>query len=87
VDAYRLGSAEELDDLDLDATAGDAVTVVEWGAGLAEGLADHRLEIDIRRSAAAAEDDADRRLVILRPVGERWSGLDLTSLRTGSTHA
>ena len=29
----------------------DAVTVVEWGAGLAEGLADHRLEIDIRRSA------------------------------------
>ena len=54
VDAYRLGSAEELDDLDLDATAGDAVTVVEWGAGLAEGLADHRLEIDIRRSAVAA---------------------------------
>ena len=51
VDAYRLTSAEELDDLDLDATAGDAVTVVEWGAGLAEGLADHRLEIDIRRSA------------------------------------
>ncbi|GAA3691354.1 hypothetical protein GCM10022204_03120 [Microlunatus aurantiacus] len=88
VDAYRLGSAEELDDLDLDATAAGAVTVVEWGAGLAEGLADHRLEIDIRRSAAVvAGDHADSRWVILRPVGERWSQVDLTALRTGSPRA
>lgn len=83
VDAYRLGSAEELDDLDLDATAADAVTVVEWGAGVAEGLADHRLEIDIRRAmAAAGGDDADGRLVILRPVGERWADVDLSGLRS-----
>jgi tRNA threonylcarbamoyladenosine biosynthesis protein TsaE len=47
VDAYRLGSALELDDLDLDADAAAAVTVVEWGEGLAEGLADDRLEISI----------------------------------------
>ncbi len=85
VDAYRLGSAEELDDLDLDATAASAVTVVEWGAGLAEGLADHRLEIDIRRSVhAVGGDDIDGRLVVLRPVGERWSDVDLSSLKVGS---
>ncbi|MDI3329736.1 MAG: tRNA (adenosine(37)-N6)-threonylcarbamoyltransferase complex ATPase subunit type 1 TsaE [Micrococcus sp.] len=39
VDAYRLGSAGELSDLDLDATVDRAVTVVEWGRGLAESLA------------------------------------------------
>ena len=50
VDAYRLGGLAELDDLDLDASLDDAVTVVEWGAGVAEGLADDRLEIDIRRA-------------------------------------
>jgi tRNA threonylcarbamoyl adenosine modification protein YjeE len=33
VDAYRLGSIAEVDDLDLDATLEDAVTVVEWGEG------------------------------------------------------
>jgi tRNA threonylcarbamoyladenosine biosynthesis protein TsaE len=46
-DAYRLGSALELDDLDLDADTASSVTVVEWGEGLAEGLADDRLEITI----------------------------------------
>ena len=39
VDAYRLGSAAELDDIDLDATTEEAVTVVEWGDGMAEQLA------------------------------------------------
>ncbi|QCU79302.1 tRNA (adenosine(37)-N6)-threonylcarbamoyltransferase complex ATPase subunit type 1 TsaE [Citricoccus sp. SGAir0253] len=39
VDAYRLGSAGELLDLDLDATADRSVTVVEWGRGMAEALA------------------------------------------------
>jgi len=43
VDAYRLGGFEELDDLDLDASLDEAVTVVEWGHGLAEGLAPDRL--------------------------------------------
>jgi tRNA threonylcarbamoyladenosine biosynthesis protein TsaE len=46
-DAYRLGSALELDDLDLDADTATSVTVVEWGEGLAEGLAADRLEITI----------------------------------------
>ena len=50
VDAYRLGGLAELDDLDLDVSLDDSVTVVEWGAGLAEGLAEDRLEIAVSRS-------------------------------------
>jgi tRNA threonylcarbamoyladenosine biosynthesis protein TsaE len=51
-DAYRLGSVLELDDLDLDTDTAAAVTVVEWGQGLAEGLAADRLEITITPEAA-----------------------------------
>jgi len=47
-DAYRLGSVLELDDLDLDTDTSSSVTVVEWGEGLAEGLATDRLEITIK---------------------------------------
>jgi tRNA threonylcarbamoyladenosine biosynthesis protein TsaE len=49
VDAYRLGSLAEVDDLDLDATLGDSVTVVEWGEGLVEELAADRLEVRLLR--------------------------------------
>ncbi|MDQ3629663.1 MAG: tRNA (adenosine(37)-N6)-threonylcarbamoyltransferase complex ATPase subunit type 1 TsaE [Actinomycetota bacterium] len=45
VDAYRLDGAAELDDLDLDASLEESVTVVEWGEGLAEGLSDNWLEL------------------------------------------
>jgi tRNA threonylcarbamoyladenosine biosynthesis protein TsaE len=51
-DAYRIGSVLELDDLDLDTDTAAAVTVVEWGEGLAEGLAADRLEIKITPDAA-----------------------------------
>ena len=88
VDAYRLSSAEELDDLGLDESLPTAVTVVEWGTGLAEGLSDSRLEIDIRRSAvassspAASDEPADEhRTVLLRGIGERWTGSELGALR------
>jgi tRNA threonylcarbamoyladenosine biosynthesis protein TsaE len=64
VDAYRLGSALELDDLDLDAELDASVTVVEWGAGLAEQLSESRLELTI-----TGEDERRARLV---GVGERW---------------
>lgn len=70
VDAYRLGSAAELYDLDLDASAADAVTLVEWGTGIAEGLADDRLEIDIRRSL---DPEDETRWIFLTPIGERWT--------------
>ena len=69
VDAYRLGGLDELDDLDLDTSLDSAVTVVEWGAGLAEGLADSRLEILIERALGAdATDESDPRRVSVRWV-------------------
>ena len=49
VDAYRLGSLDELDDLDLDASLEESVTVVEWGEGLAERLSDSHLDIRLER--------------------------------------
>ena len=77
VDAYRLGSAAELIDLDLDETMDQAVTLIEWGAGIAEGLGGSHLDIDIRRS----EDPADEtRVVYLEGFGPRWQGVDLSPL-------
>lgn len=54
VDAYRLSSLDEVDDLDLDASLEESVTVVEWGEGKAEGLSEDRLEVRIRRSQGDA---------------------------------
>ena len=71
VDAYRLGGAAELDDLDLDTDIDEAVTVVEWGEGLAESLSVDRLELSLKRVAD------DTRTVTLTPVGPRWRELDL----------
>jgi tRNA threonylcarbamoyladenosine biosynthesis protein TsaE len=69
-DAYRLGSIDEVDDLDLDTDAASAVTVVEWGSGLAEGLAEDRLEISIEPGL-----DSDVRTVRIIGHGERWHGV------------
>lgn len=69
VDAYRLGGLDEMDDLDLDASLDESVTVVEWGEGVAEHLADSRLEVRIERSATT-EDEA--RVVRVTGVGPRW---------------
>lgn len=104
VDAYRLAGWDELEDLDLEAALEDAVTVVEWGTGLAEGLADDRLEVTLERDVAAAAggtesgpdgprgagghggdtadgaDAPDPRRVVLRGIGRRWDGVDLTTL-------
>jgi tRNA threonylcarbamoyladenosine biosynthesis protein TsaE len=69
-DAYRLGIAAdpraEIDDLDLDASAEDAVTVVEWGEGLVEQLNDEHLRVRIDRR------DDDTRIVDLLPHGGDW---------------
>lgn len=73
VDAYRLDSWDELVDLDLDETAGDSVTFVEWGTGIAEGLSSDRLEIDIRRD----DPTSDHRSVFITGVGPRWDGVVL----------
>ncbi|MEP6650735.1 MAG: tRNA (adenosine(37)-N6)-threonylcarbamoyltransferase complex ATPase subunit type 1 TsaE [Lapillicoccus sp.] len=69
VDAYRLGGALELDDLDLDADVTDSVTVVEWGHGVAERLADAYLEVIL----TAGEDEV--REATLTGHGARWVGV------------
>ncbi|HEY0904852.1 MAG TPA: tRNA (adenosine(37)-N6)-threonylcarbamoyltransferase complex ATPase subunit type 1 TsaE [Marmoricola sp.] len=71
VDAYRLGDAAELDDLDLDTDVDAAVTVVEWGTGLAEALSTDRLELRLERA------DDDVRTLTVTPVGARWLDSDL----------
>src|SRR5437763_6958792 len=72
-DAYRLASPAEVDDLDLDASLPDCVTVVEWGGGMAEGLAADRLEITITPGPPGEADGAgEPRLVHVTGVGERW---------------
>ncbi len=74
-DAYRLGSRSEVDDLDLDADLATAVTIVEWGDGLVEDLADSFLSIAIELGAGpadAAEAEAGPRTVRVTGSGERW---------------
>ncbi|MEY2698294.1 MAG: hypothetical protein RL720_250, partial [Actinomycetota bacterium] len=51
VDAYRLNSAVELDDLDIDFA--HSVVVVEWGAGMLEGIVDSWLDVVIERPEGA----------------------------------
>lgn len=70
VDAYRLsGDAAALDDLDLDASLDSAVTVIEWGAGMAEGLSSERLDVYL-----TAQPDESREVRVV-PVGERFESL------------
>ncbi|MBN0041986.1 tRNA (adenosine(37)-N6)-threonylcarbamoyltransferase complex ATPase subunit type 1 TsaE [Cellulosimicrobium cellulans] len=89
VDAYRLGSLDEVDALDLDSSLDESVTVVEWGSGLVEALAGDRLEIVLERprGGVGSEQDPDddapeagERRVTVRGVGSRWSGLDVAAL-------
>jgi tRNA threonylcarbamoyl adenosine modification protein YjeE len=47
IDAYRLSTPAELDDLDIDFAG--SISVIEWGSGYAEGLTDSLLEIQIKR--------------------------------------
>lgn len=86
VDAYRLGSAAEIDDIDLENTMDSAVTVVEWGRGMVEHLAESRLEVTLLRATGgqedpegglvtdfSAEDDAEERTIRMAGFGPRWA--------------
>lgn len=72
VDAYRLGSVGELEDLDLAADLEASVVVVEWGRGLAESLSPEGLDVVITRSD---DPDDDVRTVTITPRGDRWTRL------------
>jgi alanine racemase len=91
VDAYRLGGLDELDALDLDSSLDEAVTVVEWGGGTVEALAESRLEVTLHRPVGevhVVDGPADLsempteepRTVEVRAVGPRWAGVDLSAL-------
>ncbi|MBT2585887.1 tRNA (adenosine(37)-N6)-threonylcarbamoyltransferase complex ATPase subunit type 1 TsaE [Arthrobacter sp. ISL-95] len=87
VDAYRLDSAAEIDDIDLENTMDTAVTVVEWGRDRVEHLSDSRLEVDLYRSVGGesaapttdgaflnfdTDDDDEPRTIVFRGFGPRW---------------
>lgn len=87
VDAYRLASAVELDDLDIDFAR--SIVVVEWGRGMLEGITDSWLDIEIERPVGASEavtasDDPaelgfdldEPRTVTITAHGPRWADTD-----------
>jgi len=80
VDAYRLGSPLELDDLDIDYE--NSIVLVEWGKGMADGLVEDWVEIIIERERATrhAEDEeeaVDPRIVTINGYGPRWAEVSL----------
>jgi tRNA threonylcarbamoyladenosine biosynthesis protein TsaE len=69
VDAYRVGSIGELDDIDLEADLDSSVVAIEWGRGLADDLSPCGLDIVISRSD---DPDDDERTVTLTARDARW---------------
>lgn len=78
VDAYRLGSVSEVDDLDLEQDLDDGVVVVEWGEGLVDDLSESLVRVRICRSDEAEDE---QRVVTVVAAEPRWavalSALDL----------
>ena len=70
VDAYRLGSADELDDLDIDFP--NSIVLVEWGKGMLDGISENLLEVEIARDNTG---ESETREVTVTGMGERWSGV------------
>ena len=74
VDVYRLletgNAAAYLDDLDLDTSRENGLTVIEWGGAESARLSEDRLEINIDRTN-------DERIVTVKAVGSRWDGVQL----------
>ncbi len=75
VDAYRLATGTEVEDLDLDWD--HAIVVVEWGAGKLDAVAESFLRVEIKRPAGGDPlDDDSPRHVRITGVGDRWAGVD-----------
>ena len=70
VDAYRLGSATELDDLDIDFA--NSIVVVEWARDYVTGLTQNWLDVSIDRSSG---DEV--RKVEVQGNGPRWQGVEI----------
>lgn len=88
VDAYRLTSPDEIDDLDLEYSLDKSVTVVEWGKDKVEHLSDSYLDIELTRltgdlldlsspdafADAGEEDVPEARQMRITGYGPRWRG-------------
>ena len=72
VDAYRLGSPQQLDDLDIPFAS--SIVLVEWGKGLTDEISEHWLEIEISRDTTGSSED---RQVMITGFGERWAGVSI----------
>lgn len=87
VDAYRLADASQVEDIDLEETLAEWVTVIEWGRGKVEGLSESRLEIEIERPQGgqrslsdvlaefAADHDEDEAAAVDEPRTLRLRGI------------
>jgi tRNA A37 threonylcarbamoyladenosine biosynthesis protein TsaE len=68
VDAYRLTSAAEFDDLDI--VFDKSIVVVEWGRGFADELTESWLDIEIERDHTG---ESEVRVVNLTGFGPRFT--------------
>ncbi len=65
VDAYRLSSPAEFDDLDIDIER--SIVLVEWGRGFTDELVDSWLDIELDRT-----NEDDSRIVTVTGHGPAW---------------
>ena len=72
VDAYRLGSPAELDDLDIPFAS--SIVLVEWGKGLTQDISEHWLEVELVRDTTGETED---RQVKITGFGDRWAGASI----------
>jgi tRNA threonylcarbamoyladenosine biosynthesis protein TsaE len=74
VDAYRLvGEPWALfDDLDLESQLDSSITVIEWGDGFVERIAEEFLEVKLEFGEAE-----NQRILTFIPHGDRWKGFSL----------
>lgn len=69
VDAYRLGSAVELDDLDIDFE--NAIVVIEWPRDFTQGVSENWLEVELIR-----DRESDARMVKVSGFG-KWKDREI----------
>lgn len=69
VDAYRLGSAVELDDLDIDFER--SIVVIEWPRDFTQGVSDDWLEVELSR-----DKQSDARMVKISGFG-KWQNREI----------
>ncbi len=73
VDAYRLGSLAEFDDLEVVAEAADGALAIEWGDTVVAALPEDRLHVQLDGQGEGPRD------IVFTTAGS-WAGRDLEGL-------